>query len=143
MIKIISSKGHFDSIVNFPALFMRRLRGSWRDSNLEAKLLTEARELRSRAMTMILESGNSEGIRALASLAALRLQAGRTSLAPRLAKTRVVSTPIPDVAPMMMAVMWRRSGEASVTCSADIRALVQKLTFANMGQYTSLHMCPS
>lgn len=78
---------------------MRRLRGSWSDSNSETKFLTEARELRSSAMTTISESGNSETIRALASSAALRLRAGRTSFAPRLANTRAVSAPMPDVAP--------------------------------------------
>lgn len=78
---------------------MRRLRGKSRDSNSETKFRTEVRELRSSDMTKISDSGHSDTIRALASSAALRLLAGRTSLAPRLAKTRAVSAPIPDVAP--------------------------------------------
>lgn len=79
---------------------MRRLRGKLRDSNCTTKLRTELRELRSRAITMISDSGNSDTMRALASSAALRLRAGRTRRAPRLAKTRAVSAPIPDVAPV-------------------------------------------
>jgi len=71
---------------------------SW-DSNSETKFRTEPRELRSSGMTTISESGNSATIRALVSSAALMLRAGRTSLAPRMAKTRAVSAPIPDVAP--------------------------------------------
>ncbi|CAK9148488.1 unnamed protein product [Ilex paraguariensis] len=79
--------------------YMRRLRGKLREINSATKLRTELRELRSRAKTKISESGNSDTIRALASTAALRFRAGRTSLAPRLANTRAVSAPIPDVAP--------------------------------------------
>jgi hypothetical protein len=79
--------------------YMRRLRGNPRDSNSETKFRTEPRELRSSGMTTISESGNSATIRALVSSAALMLRAGRTSLAPRMAKTRAVSAPIPDVAP--------------------------------------------
>lgn len=78
---------------------MRRLRGKLRDSNSATKLRTELRELRSRAMRKISVSGNSDTMRALASSAALRLRAGRINLAPRLANTRAVSAPIPDVAP--------------------------------------------
>lgn len=80
-------------------IYMRRLRGKSRDSNSATKLRTEVRELRSRLMTMIFESGNSDTIRALASSAALRFRAGSTSVTPRLASTRAVSAPIPDVAP--------------------------------------------
>ncbi|KAM1513001.1 hypothetical protein COP2_025207 [Malus domestica] len=65
-------------------------------------------------LTMIFELGNSETIQALMSLAALRLRAGKINFASRLAKTRVVSTSIPDVALVMMAVIWLRSAEASV-----------------------------
>ena len=78
---------------------MRRLRGKSRDSNSETKFRTEVRELRSSGMIKISDSGHSDTIRALVSSAALRLRAGRTNLAPRLAKTRAVSAPIPDVAP--------------------------------------------
>lgn len=79
--------------------YMRRLRGRWRDSKSETKLLTESRELRSRAMTRISEPGHSSPIRALVSSAAFIFRAGRISLAPRFANTRAVSAPIPDVAP--------------------------------------------
>lgn len=67
---------------------------------------------------MISESGHSETMRAFASSAAFMLRAGRTSLAPCAANTRAVSAPIPDVAPVMMAVMERRSVRVSVTCWA-------------------------
>ena len=52
------------------------------------------------------------------SSAALTLGAGITTLAPRLASTRAVSAPIPDVAPVMMAVREPRSGHEAVTPSA-------------------------
>uniref|UniRef100_A0A2P2QEQ4 Short-chain dehydrogenase TIC 32ic isoform X1 n=1 Tax=Rhizophora mucronata TaxID=61149 RepID=A0A2P2QEQ4_RHIMU len=88
---------------------MRRLRGKFRERNSETNLRTELRELRSSAMTVISEPGNSDKRRALASSAAFRLRTGSTSRAPLFANTLAVSAPIPDVAPVMMAVMERRS----------------------------------
>lgn len=82
--------------------YMRRLRGKCKDSNSETKFVTEFRELRSRAITVIREwsiHSDSDTIRAFASSAALRSRAGMTILAPRLANTLAVSSPIPDVAP--------------------------------------------
>ena len=79
--------------------YMRRWRGKPREWNWLTKLLTELSELRSRAITMISESGHSDTIRAFASSAAFTLRAGRINLAPRFANTRAVSAPIPDVAP--------------------------------------------
>lgn len=79
---------------------MRILTGKLRDSNSDTKFRTEVSELRSRAMTITSDSGNSETILAFASSAALRFRAGSTNLAPRLAKTLAVSAPIPDVAPV-------------------------------------------
>jgi hypothetical protein len=77
------------------------LRGSSRERKSDTKLRTEARELRSRGKIMISDPGHSEIIRALASSAAFRLRAGRIKRAPRFAKTRAVSAPIPDVAPVI------------------------------------------
>lgn len=98
---------------------MRRLRGKSRDSNSATNLRTESQELRSSPITITCDSGNSDTIRALVSSAALRLRAGNTSRAPRFASTLAVSAPIPDVAPVMMAVIGRRSRQRpAVTCSA-------------------------
>lgn len=78
---------------------MRRLRGRRRERNREAKQRTEERELRSRGRTKTSAPGNSAAMRAFVSSAAFRLRAGSTSRAPRIASTRAVSAPIPDVAP--------------------------------------------
>lgn len=79
---------------------MRRLSGRLRDSNWATKVLTEDKELKSSGITMIRESEHSDSIRALVSSAALRFRDGRIKRAPRLARTRAVSAPIPDVAPV-------------------------------------------
>lgn len=97
---------------------MRRWRGRRRDRKLETKDRTEERELRSSGRTMISEHGNSAETRAFISSAVLRLRAGSTSLAPRLARTLAVSAPMPDVAPVITAVIRWRSGDAAVTASA-------------------------
>ncbi|RWV96781.1 hypothetical protein GW17_00040486 [Ensete ventricosum] len=75
---------------------MRRLRGRWRARKRATKHRTEERELRSRGSTMTTAPGNAAATRALVSSAAFRLLAGSTSLAPRIARTRAVSAPIPD-----------------------------------------------
>lgn len=80
-------------------IYMRRFSGRFSDSNWATKVLTEARELKSRAMAMISEPEHSASIRALASSAAFKFRDGRINRAPRLARTRAVSAPIPDVAP--------------------------------------------
>lgn len=98
---------------------MRRLRGRWRERNLETNDRTEERELRSRGRTMISDKGDSAKMRFFISSAVLRLRAGITSLAPRFARTLAVSAPIPDVAPVMIAVIWwRLKQQAAVTASA-------------------------
>ena len=61
-------------------------------------------------------AGHSPRMRARMSSAALTFRAGMTTRAPRFASTRAVSAPIPDVAPVMMAVMAPRW--SGVTSSA-------------------------
>ncbi|KAJ0913982.1 hypothetical protein HanPSC8_Chr06g0233491 [Helianthus annuus] len=55
-------------------------------------------------MTVIFESQNSDANRFFISVATFRFRAGKTRRTPRLARTRAVSAPIPEVAPLMMAV---------------------------------------
>lgn len=98
--------------------YMRRLRGKPREWKRVTKLVTELRELRSSAITTISASGHSVTILPLVSSAFFMLRAGKITLAPLLANTRAVSAPIPDVPPVMMAVMERRSPQVWVTCSA-------------------------
>lgn len=97
---------------------MRRWRGRCRERNLETNDRTDERELRSSGRTMISDHGDSAEMRAFISSAVLRLRAGITSLAPRLARILAVSAPMPDVAPVMIAVIWWRPGQVAVTVSA-------------------------
>lgn len=131
---------------------MRMLSGRWRDSKSATNRRTEESELRSRCMTMISASGNSERIRDFVSSAVLTLRAGSISLAPRLARTRAVSAPIPDVAPVMMAVRDRRS-ELRVTWSAvdlepkplgppePIRCLAVSIIILYLSRFLFLFLC--
>lgn len=80
--------------------YIRRFSGRSRERKRDTKLRTDTRELRSRGKMTISDPGHSESIRAFASSAALRLRAGSISRAPCFAKTRAVSAPIPDVAPV-------------------------------------------
>jgi hypothetical protein len=88
---------------------MRRLSGRPSSRKRATKRRTDASELRSSGSTMTSALGHSATTRARASAAALRLRAGSTSLTPRLASTRAVSAPIPDVAPASI-VMRRPAG---------------------------------
>jgi hypothetical protein len=78
---------------------MRMLRGSLRESNSEANLLTEAMELRSSSRTSILASGVLATMASLAMSPAETLRTAMTTRTPRSARTRAVSSPMPLVAP--------------------------------------------
>ena len=98
---------------------MRRWSGRPSARNLSAKARTDASELRSSGSTRTSAPGHSATMRARTSSAALALRAGITTRAPRFASTRAVSAPIPDVAPVMMAVVAPRSGVTSSAVDLD------------------------
>lgn len=97
---------------------MRRLSGRWSDWNRETKALTEARELRSRVRAVMTALGNSDLIFAQVSYPAFMFLAERIRRVPRIASTRAVSNPMPEVAPVTMAVIESRLEIPQVTCSA-------------------------
>ncbi|RHN81790.1 hypothetical protein MtrunA17_Chr1g0202941 [Medicago truncatula] len=67
--------------------------------NSDANFLTDSNELRSNSMTSTLAEGISLSIASLISLAATLFRTAIITWTPRKARTRVVSTPIPLVAP--------------------------------------------
>ena len=83
---------------------MRMLSGSFRESNSEANLLTEAMEMRSSSRTSILAPGILATMASLATSPAETLRTAMTTCTPRSTRTRAVSSPMPLVAPVRRAL---------------------------------------
>jgi hypothetical protein len=81
--------------------YMRMLRGKFRESKLEANLLTEAMELRSSSRTSIRATGILATMASLALSPAETLRTAMTTCTPRNARTRAVSSPMPLDAPAL------------------------------------------
>lgn len=95
---------------------MRMLRGKFRESKLEANLLTEAMELRSSSRTSIRATRILATMASLASSPVETLRTAMTTCTPRNARTRAVSSPMPLDAPALRRYVVSAQTPAFLRC---------------------------